>query len=85
MATPYKPRELTNEQKVFQVLLETNPGQGAYGLGETKEEAEKNARYFLRRDFGPAQKVARRAVFKWSAEGWVEACKCCKPRARKTP
>lgn len=65
MANKYEPRELTDAQKVFQVILETKPGQGAYGFGETEQEAAQNARHFLRRDFGPAQKVERTKVFKW--------------------
>lgn len=65
MATPYKPRELAEEQKNYKVLLEVKPGQGAYGFGETLEEAVKNARYFLRRDFGPQRKVASTKCLQW--------------------
>lgn len=68
MATAYKPRELEPHQQLFQVLLEVKPGQGAYGNGETLEEAVKNARYFLRRDFGSQRKVQRTVCFKWDAD-----------------
>ncbi len=74
MATPYKPRDLEDAQKNFQVILQVKPGQGAYGFGETREEAVKNARYFLNRDWGSRRTVQKTTVLRWDADSraWVQ-------------
>lgn len=66
----YEPRNLTTEQQNFRVDLHASksPG-GAYGYGETLDEAEKNARHFYRRDYG-TQAVGSRVVQKYVENHW---------------
>lgn len=74
MGAKYEPRDLEDAQKNYKVLLEVKPGVGAYGFGETLEEAVKNANYYLRRDFGPTRKVRQTKALTWdqAERRWVE-------------
>ena len=75
MGAKYEPRDLEDAQKNFQVILQVKPGQGAYGFGETREEAVKNARYFLNRDWGSRRAVQKTTILRWdeSSRSWVQA------------
>jgi len=66
----YEPRELTTEQKNFRVDLVTGGG-GAYGYGETLDEAEKNAKHFFKRTYGRSR-VSARIVQRWTVSHWEE-------------
>ena len=65
---PREPRELTIEQQKFRVDLHTEFG-GAYGYGETMEEADRNARFFYKRDFDE-KPMKKRIAQRRTESGW---------------
>lgn len=68
MTKRYEPRNLTTEQQNYRVDLHAKFG-GSYGYGETLVEAEKNAKFFFKRDFAP-QKPRCKVVQRWQEDHW---------------